>query len=446
MRKILVVALSAIALVAMGSQAQNARLNAMGNYYLFGDVSDILLNPAYINSYKDLIQGTYSNTPAGGMAEVIGVKGLGEKLALGVTYNPAALHAAEAVPHVLVASGTDLWNLGLELYYEREWERSEETNVAPGNTAITNSEDISSYLGAMLGLTLDLDAVALGVAVGIALPYDKAYSYTETTALGSTEVTTKLQGNIDLEGYVDAAFEVGDYAPTIGLYGDVSLYGKTETETISKPAGGPNATNTVPGGTDDLDLTLGLYAGVNREWEDYGLKVGGLVDVSWLMTRTQPIDMTSGNYNPGKVWDNALALQATLAAEKEWKSLKRLDGICARTGLTYGITEVVTHHEGDTSGLSHELRLKNAAARNPEGFGWTLGAGLEKGIMTFDVDVSPTAVVESFDYANGQFAAQDLVSVTLTLDFKKIGSRSSGSSSSEAPAAPAAAPEGGLSF
>jgi len=457
-RKLAVVLTVVLAVSAV--RGQNARLNAMSGFNLFGDVSDILFNPAYMSDYKNVLQGTYDGptlTTEGGLGPVIGVKSLGDVLSVGFTYNPNPLYTTQAVPHPIIGVGMDKWSLALELAYERDWQNTEEEDtdiLNPTVTGVTTTENIASYLTATLGFGLSIDPVALAVAFYAGLPYDKDCTYTETRSAGnpttSTEATVKNSGVIDLGGYVEGAFGVGDFDVTAGFTADLSLYGKSEVTVHNVPAPPtPNFDTTYEIGSDNVYSMLTLYGGAVKTFEQAGIKVGAMADIGWMRDKETVLNVDTLNYATTEQWMNSLGLFARLAIEKEWTSLKRLDAIAARTGMAYGIYDIIDHTEGAFNGGNYVYREKFAAVRYQDGFQWDLGMGVKKGILAFDVDISPTAIIDFLKYSTGNYTAQDLASLTLTLDFKEIGKSRKAKS---APAAePASAPESepmdsGLSF
>jgi hypothetical protein len=421
--------------------AQNARLNSMRGFTLFGDVSDVLYNPAFMTQYTDLIQATYQGTDpnAQGIGPVIGIKSVGDVLALGLTYEPTTT-AVEQVPHFLVGIGTDMFSVGADLFFGREISSDVQENADTAGTNIIENERTNMRLGGEFGLTLDLDAAALAVAVGLQIPYEKTYSLTDPLGdpIDETERTTT---SLFLDGYAEAVLHMDEIALTIGVTGQMDNYGRPETYHKEwRAADAAIWDTTYEAGNFVKDIGLGFYVGMVKSFEQSGLDFGGQLSGRWLMHKEEPEEMGLGNYNPGATSNNLLALGINGAVEKEWSELKRLDAIFARSGLSYGVGFGLNKEEGDTAAWSHTRDVNTASTRVPSnGFGWSIGMGILKGVFAADVDVAPVAIINAFKLANGNSSVQDLVSLTLTLDFKNLKGSGSSSSSMSSPA-PAPAP------
>lgn len=427
-----------VALAATCAFGQNARMNALSGFYLLDDISTILVNPADMNDYTDQLELTWN----GAVDPAIGIKSVGDVLALGLTYNPPAMAAGlDATPHLLLGLGLEPMALGLELYWERDLGNTDGHDVTPlPSDVTTETSNNTELVGAQLGINLP-DVLDMAIVLGFRKPFASTYTLTTTANVNETETEVKAIGTWGAGGYVEATVDVGlDW--TTGVMGDVFLYGKNETTTETRDLGGGGAvpSTTTEGGTDDMDLMLGLYTGVVKDFESNNILLGAMVTGSWMMTSTQPLDMTVANYNPGKVWTNNLRLDFAGMVEKEWTSLKRLDAVQGRAGIDYWMQQDVDHEEGDTTGYLHEFRQKQFLTRQGTGVDLTLGAGMTKGILQLDVQVSAAQLLNALKLANGTSVANDLICVSLGLDFKKLGKSSGGSRSSYSAPAPAPAP------
>lgn len=433
--------LATVTMAAAVAVGQNARMDALNNFFLVDDMSTILVNPADMNDYKDAVQATYDGTT---IDPAIGIKGIGDVFSLGLTYNPPA-QVVDPVPHLLLGMGLDPFGIGLELYYERDLGDTYEKNVtpaAPGGTQEVTTETSDAIAGAVLGFNLNPDIIDLALIAGFRMPFSSQHTETFVSGVSKTIDETKAVGTFGLSANAEVTFDMGiDW--TTGLEFDAFLYGKSEVHDRDEDLVANTVTDTTyETGSDDLDMIAGVYTGLVKDLEDYGILVGGMVRGLWLMTRTTPLDAyTLANYDPGSEWTNSLFLSCQGMVEKEWSSLKRLDAIQGRCGVGYWMLQMFDHEQGDTTGYSHEYREKVFLLRNPNGVDFTLGLGITKGILQFDVDVDVDAVVNALKWVNGNSAADDLASATLTLDFKKLKSGRRTSSS-----APAMAPEPAPSY
>ncbi len=425
---------------------QNARLNSMGGFNLFGDVSDILYNPAYVTQYGNVVQASYvgdtAASPMNSVGPVIAIKSVGDVLALGLTYEPTGI-TTERVPHFLVGGGSDMFSGGADLFFGREISSNEVENKDSTGVSITQNETTNMRFGGELGVALTLDAVELSLAFGLRLPTNKNYTLTDPVGDAYTEQEVKSTSLL-LNGYVEGVLGVADYEVTIGAGMAMGKPGRPETYLKEYRAADTAMWDTTFESGDYItNLGLRLYVGLERLFEEYGLNTGAMVSCGWAMYKVEPEEIGLANYNPGVRTNSTFFLDLNGALEKEWSELRRLDAIFARTGIAYGVSFGTVKEDGDTAAFAHTRSAKNAATRSPvNGFDWRLGMGVEKGIFGIDVDVSPIAIANAFKWISGNdgTGANDLASLSLTVDFKNLKGRSSGGMSSTPAAAPAPAP------
>lgn len=407
------------------SFAQNARVNALAGMFTIEDMSWVLSNPAYALDYEDAVQATYSGVTS---SPLIGVKSIGDMLAVGATYQAGA--TPPSAPHLLLGMDLDFAKLGVDVFYERSITsgKSKDVDDGAGTTDITENRNVTSNPGLKLGLNLDVDVAALAIVLGARVPGTKVYSRTESTAAGitSTNETTTSGRDVALDAGVEAALEALGLDLTVGLVGAAEFSGKMTTEQAATTTGGASTDTSFESGSKTRDLRLQLYLGAANELDEHNALVAAQVELGINRNVNGPFEIDSGSYDPGKVGTNDLYLNIRGAVEKTFAELKHLDEIVLRSGLVYGVSTGITHEDGEVTGLSHMDRTKASASRiNPltgvNGFDLTLGFGLRKGIVSFDAELAPAALVNTFKLVNGQFAAttDDFGSATLTFDFKQ---------------------------
>jgi len=277
--------------------------------------------------------------------------------------------------------------------------------------------------GLLLGLNLDPEIFPLVVTVGGAVPLVSGENTTETT--GSAAVSTKVNAMAySANALVEVAPEVEGFTWKTGIPFNFTSYGRVKTETTTE-------TET---GTHNSIMNLGLYSGIIKEMEESGLLLSVVADAGLARTQTRldDADVGAGNFRTADQRTHTITYGLTSGMEKTWERLRFFDAMYARAGLAYDGSWTVGRASGDTAGYEYAARVMNPANRT--GFAATIGGGLHKGIFTFDVNVSPTAMLSLFKLGNGTFnaAGADFIEATLTFDFNKDASTGWGSSSAAA--------------
>jgi hypothetical protein len=424
---------------ALSGFSQNARIGSMAGVGNVSDISWVLGNPAYMNSYKDAVQGTIDNAASNNLRSVIGVKGLGDMWSLGLTYQNNQALAAPAlasmltllgttptlpaatvtpVPHLLGGMNLGAAKLGVDLFWERAlYNSSDETQAGPSPVPKVTTKITGTYTNMGLAAGLVMEAgLPIAAHLGASLPSINGDNLVDQNDGNSTETKVTSDFSLALNVGADVTPKIGDMDWKSGINYAVVTYGRGKTVGTVKTPTNTTETTTQSGSHNSLhDWTL--FTGLSQKLQAQNVLLSGIITGDLTMARSRPDVITVLLYDPGMVTTNALSLLAQAATEKEWDHLKHLDAIQARAGLQYGVTVNITHEAGDTTDYLHTARLQNYANRS--GFGLTLGMGFTKSMFQFDLQVSPTAILNAFKYVNGLNAGQDLVRASVAVDFGK---------------------------
>jgi hypothetical protein len=462
MSKKLLVAACIVLVAALGSQAQNARIGAMANIGNVKDISLMLTNPAYMNDYLDVIQGTLDGTSGNILGPFIGTKGITDMFSAGLTYQNASVLNGLAfasmtaflgttpgitlapatdinpIPHFLVGINLDALQLGFDLYWERAFYSSKTVNQpgpAPALKTTTTIKGSFSNIGLVAGASVGKDQIPVSAYIGGSYPSVSGRNVAEVSdgSLTSTIQSSNLAYSLKLG--VDATPQLGDMEWKSGVSYDMVYYGRNKTVSKTVTAPPPTTTETTTEtGNHDYYHYWRLFSGLVKNIESENLILAGLISANMTMDRSRPDVMTLAGYDPGTTTNNLLWLSTHAGTEKVWKELKYLDAIQARAGLDYFVNIPVSHENGDTAEYTHTARVQNWA--NHSGFSAYVGMGVTKKRFQFDVQINPIAILNTFKLANGTGAGNDLAKATVTLDFGSdvASSSSSSSGSSSTPA------------
>jgi hypothetical protein len=447
-----------VLLVAACVCGQNARLDALSGSPMFDDITNVLYSPAYMTLYGDQIEATYDNAAPSTVSPVIGLKSLGDVVSAGVTYDEArvldnanagcyaalmtfvqaagpVVNNVDPLPHLVVGMDFDAVKLALDLYMERAYFKGESTVNNGVNETVTTLKGSFTNMGLLLGFALDPETFPLAVAFGIGLPNISAENTVSVDgAPAAVDNSAEKDKGLFMDGNVEVGLDLLDLDWLIGLDFELLTYKGRWTDNIAGVA-------TI--GPQQTDMGLQLYIGAKKSFEGTGLDLAISENTVYTSSKTTPDVEASGNI----ITTNTLGFGFIGAAEKTWSELKRLDAIIGRCALTYGIADVINHADGadPASTAFTEARTRNQTTRT--GFGATVGLGVRKGILACDVEVDAAQLLDVISWGTGNAGGNDLVSVTLGLDFTKLGgsSRSAADSYSAPAAAPASEPMGGSS-
>ncbi len=431
MKRLLTVAILATAIAA--NAQNNARISAMGGVYNINDITNINSNPANALSYKDNVQLTITGyqAPVDVVNPLYGIKSIGHGMILGVFYVPYRVYSQDLytqiaawnggipittidsaimpIPHVLAGFGGGGINIAADLYFERGLNtvKNSDDNAA-GTTKVTTTR-LFNLPGVKLGLSFA--NIPISVAAGVGIP--KAHYKTVTSPAGAASTTSEnIATGVKSSLNFEAKPKIQDATITAGLNMGLIRYHDED-----KPAGGPNTKTS----TFNHD-TVSAYVGVDRISPKVNALFSLLVDGGISHDGFTPVADTIA-----KLDTNTIFVDIRAGAEKTWvpEFIKFFDNASVRAGLDYNISRAIDHNVIKQASadpavgtvFKHNEVTHNATNRsyvNP-----TFGAGIGKGVVSFDVVIAPLALRNVFKEINGVSTADDFVEATLSLDMGK---------------------------
>jgi hypothetical protein len=273
-----------------------------------------------------------------------------------------------------------------------------------------------------------MDAFWLGAVIGASMPGISGERTLKDNATGPTLTTTgkaSSEHHYAMDGVVEGGFSVKGFDLSLGLNGGWLTY---QGMIVNTPPGGPPAT-----ARDDIrdNINIGGYVGVQKKLEAHNLTMAVGEATNFYMVTNEPDVIDAFTYDPGKTTANTINFYFAGSVEKEWSSLKWLDAVIGRAALSYGVNTIIGHEDGAAAGSSHELRQRLVTGRT--GLGLTMGLGVRKGVFGVDVNVAPLAVLNAFKLVTGNYAANDLGTITLNLDFGTLKTKSGSADIESAP-------------
>ncbi len=431
---------------AGGLWAQNARVDAMGGVLpVIDDMIDIADNPAYANNYEEALQATISP----GVGPLVGVKEASDMMCAGLYYDanrvldddvytyllntvltgggssitsPVAADV-DPIPHVLLGLDLDAAKFGLDLFWERAFYRSKVEDEAAGVTTTTEMSGTFSHLGFVAGMLLDSDLIPMAATLAFGLPRMSG------NFSGATEQDAKTENGLSLDASYEVFPELLYLDWTAGIAAGMLMYqGSFESAGTSTKYSAHRVISTE------------LYGGFEKQL-DPGVLLATYGYLSFANDLTEPDNITAATYNAdggNNTSINTVGWGISAGLEKTWDDLKRFDEVQGRCGLTYAAVDTIERNDGAAGGNSYESREKRPTARG--GFNATLGGGFGKGMFQFDLQLSPTALVNTFKLINGTSTTNDMVKVTATFDFNKLGGGGGGTDFSTPSYTPAPEP------
>jgi hypothetical protein len=346
-----------VALICAGvfsfSQAQNARIGAMGGASIVPDFSRTLYNPAIMNDYKDFAEINF------GSGAIMGTKSAGKAFSIGAVMNrglmlnyfydgaEAAINAPSAsmptasiipntftmqyFPHILWGIDLNTVQIGFDTYLE--WDRATYDSTSDVLVAFQEiKEELTVYHpGVIAGFKFNMSSASLMLHMGGGLP--TATGTRETRNIPFTDNgTSKLETESGIFGR--GGFEVNVTIKktelTIGADG---RYEKFQFSTLAPDTGAKkvrsNKTN---------EKTATPYLGATAHIANGLLLVG--------MGRSI-IDVAKTENDAGTISTTEYDLRHALIGgfEKQFPKLWKFDSLALRGGVSWGATSTWTTHE-----------------------------------------------------------------------------------------------------
>ncbi|KMQ51439.1 hypothetical protein CHISP_1686 [Chitinispirillum alkaliphilum] len=430
-RKLIATVMS-VAVLAGISNAQNARVDAMGGYSLMEDHARILYNPVYTNNFSNTVQLTYDRGSAtdSRVGPLFAIKSfgflnfglsytgdriLGEHVydhfindVLGSASNLGNLEVAhiDPIPNILFGMDLNFLQIGARAYYERASLKYYERDQVGTDVTEINLKEKFVNMGIVGGMRLDLHPLVVTAKLGMGVPGLNA-SYEMQTSAGTHRVSASTSQGINLELGGEARISVAQTDLIGGLDMSTTGYSGKWEET---PVGGPT---TVHDNFNSYSITSTyVYGGAERNLAAHNMLLGAVLYAGMTSTTSEPDEVT---YQNTKNTIRELSYGVNAGLEKTWDDLNRLDAIIGRMGLRTRTSMTVDRDKGESGADSYEDRYSSPASRT--GFDLSLGLGVRKNMMQFDAVISPFALQNPFKLALGQLPSNDFAKFTMTLDF-----------------------------
>lgn len=441
----------AVAAIVFSASAQNARVDAMGGCQIIPDISRILSYPADMNKYSDQMQGTVYSGPSFG--PVLGIKAIGDMFRVGISF-PMLNHAIENIemtidpstgditydttfsgsgssvlrsdffgdalnaidndpfladqlpyafphiPHLLFGVNLDPVTIGLDFFIEMTRYKNESMSKSGGQKSDTTSEAKISNIGGILSANLEISSLTISPLIGIGIPNVSGLEELK----GATDTTYEIrkESGIFLTVGTEVGFGLNDFNLIGGFFFtnesyQLNIYGTLLSEMKNR----------------FIDAYLGFTTEVNSLFlvAQYGLTIG-------IGENIDTDDSTGTDYK-----DKDFSHSFRFGLERPISGVWIFDELIPRAGLAYilsGESSSSVNSGGDTD----ESSTNNPNNANQAQL--TTGIGLAKGIAAVDINV----VLGSWD---GALTGPSVIEGTLTLNFGKIGGRSSGYQSAPSP-------------
>jgi hypothetical protein len=337
-----------VALICAGvfsfSQAQNARIGAMGGASIVPDFSRTLYNPAIMNDYKDFAEINF------GSGAIMGTKSAGKAFSIGAVMNrglmlnyfydgaEAAINAPSAsmptasiipntftmqyFPHILWGIDLNTVQIGFDTYLE--WDRAtyDSLSEVPGAYQEVSEELTVYHPGLIAGFKFNMSSASLMLHMGGGLPTATGISTRRNIApigTGKLETESGLFGRGGFE--LNIAIKKAEL--TIGADG---RYEKFQFSTLAPFA---NAQKVRSNKTNEITATP--YLGVTAHLANDLLVVG--------MERSM-LDIVRTENDEGTISSTAYDLRHALIGgfEKQFKKPWKFDSLALRGGVVWGAT------------------------------------------------------------------------------------------------------------
>jgi hypothetical protein len=382
------------------SQAQNARIGAMGGAFIVPDFSRTLYNPAIMNDYKDQAEINF------GSGAIMGTKSAGSAFSIGAVMNRGLMlnyfyQGADSIipnsmtmqyfPHILWGIDLTTVQIGFDTYLEWFRETYNSTSEVPGAFQEINEKLTFYHPGLIAGFKFNLSSASLMFHLGGGLPTATGTSERRNIApIGTAKLET--ESGLFGRGGFELNVALNNAELTIGADG---RYEKFQFSTLAPVA---NAGKVRSDKTKEMTATP--YLGVTAHMANGLLAVG--------MGRSI-IDIYKTENDTGTISTTEYSLRHALigGVEKQFKKSWKFDSLSLRGGVMWGATTTWATDENTTPILT--TATEKPVTRLGPAYPY-LGCGVSKNFFRMDLLLNPASW-------NSAFVGPAVSRVTITLNY-----------------------------
>jgi hypothetical protein len=310
--------------------------------------------------------------------------------------------------------------LGLDLYCERSIYRFNRSDVTDNvETRVTIKGNL--WNPGLLA-SLHLRNLPLRLRLGGGTPIAR-HSYEQDAAGAVSEKTAASKKTYYMQGAAELDVNMFDLGWTLGADYKYSAYDGLFEDS---PAGGTYSKKSFP---TYSRMYPNVYVGLLNILADKGFVLAAQARAGFIFSKMEPKFVL---LTVPKETNDTLKVGLNTGIEKTWDALRRLDAVFVRAGLSYTAFFGMQGSEGSYSLNSAEERIIYSAERS--GFGLPVGAGIRKGVFTFDIMMSPRVLVNAFKLFNGTSTDDDFMKATITVDMGSLKKAQTESPAEHSPA------------
>ncbi|MBD3419606.1 MAG: hypothetical protein GF398_05750 [Chitinivibrionales bacterium] len=372
-----------IFMLITGAYAQNARLDALANNFIIGDIGVLIGYPASAMPYTDVIQATaYEN---GSFGPLFAIKSIGEWGALGVIanqesylrnnfYTDSKKYLSGSIgqmnglpdeippfPHLLFAAEAGPVTFGLDLFYTIA-----KVNTTPGN----EHEGSIRNAGALFNVDFLLGNFGVYPFAGFSIPNTEGKLATDNEQNDITVATEKAN-------MINAGLDVGF---TIS-YTDFTLGGVFTSEKYQF-SNTRNDTKTTSPEQGLQDITL--YAGA-ESWPEGNIMFSLVYTYDLLnFEKVDRIETSSDTLDQRA--DSTVQTNSFILSGEYYLPVDRIvDNLVFRGGLYWEVADMKNEITTDTLSAGGSSKTAFEGPHQVSDVVPTIGLGLTRGWFTFDI-------------------------------------------------------------
>lgn len=395
------------------SNAQNARIDALGGNFCIDDISAIQWNPSASLYYNDVVQGTAYQD--GTFGPVIGIKSIGKNFSLGISANtPAETYSSfytdakefldstidtesvlpkklPPIPHLITAIKLPFMTFGAEFFREKTERSSKYTE-----DSITESVK-KEIANTGLNLNASINIGKLGIYPFFKFAIPEMSGVTESNNSDST-VHVSSSSSRTMKGGMELGFSPNQIDFTIGAL----VFSENYVLQCDRVQNMRNSKNYV--------TSIDVYGGITTYPRD-----DLLLSIVYSYTHAQIKTNTVTEINSAKQIGKDLWLENNhfaVASCEYTKEIPSFDmSIILRTGISWYLSNTSSDSEYAEENYYYKESVKfpgDVSQVVP-----TIGFGVQKGIFNFDI-------ASKLAGWSGVASGMPVVTGTLTLDFSNL--------------------------
>lgn len=398
------------------SNAQNARINALGGNFCIDDISSVLQNPAASVYYSDAVQGTAYQD--GTFGPVIGIKSIGKRLSVGFAanvpddfqstyYSDARMFLDSTVdtqsvvpekfppyPHLIAAINLSFITVGGEAFYKRV---THESAFNENGTVRTVKKEITCT-GININTSIVLGKIGIYPFAMYAVP---SMAGSVISSDPDSAVTTSISANRSVKCGLELGFSPGRFIFTIGgiLFNENYTFQSIGSLVDKSAANFVNA--------------IDLYGGITTYPSDHIL-----LSIVYDFNHGSYVCNSDESNNNAKQTENKEWIEkyhfAVASCEMTHNVSSINMNVFFRAGINWLIGTTVWKSEYHEEDYDYDENIKYPGINSQ--VTPTVGIGCEWGLIKFDI-ASKLA-----DWS-GIVSGMPVVTGTLTLDFSKAADK-----------------------